>query len=64
MARRPTSIAIATDGISVSSDGPIEALEAVQRDAFEVRLPIPTDEEARAAGRVLAEWLRNLKRAG
>lgn len=60
--RRRASIAIDADGITVECDGPLEALDTIQRDAFEVRLPEPTDEEALEAGRILVDWLREVRR--
>lgn len=53
-ARRQSSVTVQADGVTVSTDGPVEAQDAIQRDAFEVAIPEPTDEEAREAGRVIA----------
>lgn len=55
-------VTIVTPGITVSTDAPPEAADAIQRDALEVRLPPPTGAEAQRGGHILAEWLREQRR--
>lgn len=50
-------VTITGPGLTVSTDGPVESADALQRSVFEVRLPSPTGDEAARAGQVLAEWL-------
>lgn len=54
-------VTIITPGLTVTADAPPEAADALQRSAFEVRLPPPTQAETERAGRILAAWLRRRK---
>ena len=44
----------------VECDGPVEAMDAVQRDVFEVRMPEPDPELDAALGDALADVLLEL----
>lgn len=54
-----SKLRIDVDGISVESDGPDEALDAIQKDAAKVTvlLPEPSDAERDALARYLAECI-------
>jgi len=63
--RRRDHLSVAVDGITVSCEGPIEALAAVQADALEVRLVEPERDDP-AVHAALVDWVRaqRLRRAG